>query len=111
MPVTRATHGITIIIGTAHTRTRDVTYDSFLRSPWMAPQAAIAADTPQIERPTTASSLGSSSICGASEQNEKDHADDDRQACAIRETRLDEPEKRTLAWDDESDLMYIGRTA
>ena len=36
-------------IGTATTSTSDETYDSFFRSPWMAPHVAIAADTPQID--------------------------------------------------------------
>ena len=37
------------IIGTATTRTIEITYDNFLLSPLMAPHVAIAADTPHID--------------------------------------------------------------
>ena len=42
-------HGRRYIIGIAMIRTRDMTYDSFLLSPFMTPQVAMAADTPQMD--------------------------------------------------------------
>src|SRR5688572_12051533 len=38
-----------IIIGIAVIRTSEITYESFLVSPLIAPAVAIAADTPQID--------------------------------------------------------------
>src|ERR671913_74395 len=38
-----------IIIGIAQIRTREITNDSFLESPLMAPEVAIAAETPHID--------------------------------------------------------------
>ena len=48
-PIHFARSGIRDIIGMATTRTMETTKDSFLLSPLMAPQVAIAADTPQID--------------------------------------------------------------
>src|SRR5687768_1195153 len=44
-----AIYGISIIIGIAVISTNDIMYDNFLESPLMAPDVAIAADTPHIE--------------------------------------------------------------
>src|SRR5690606_7061988 len=48
-PNALAMYGMAIIIGIAVINTIDTTYDSFLESPLMAPDVAIAADTPQID--------------------------------------------------------------
>src|SRR5690606_20882782 len=44
-----AMYGMAIIIGMAVISTIDTTYDSFFESPLMAPDVAMAADTPQID--------------------------------------------------------------
>ena len=41
--------GMKIIMGIAVTKTIEITYDNFLESPFIAPDVAIAAETPQIE--------------------------------------------------------------
>ena len=74
MSKARATHGISTIIGIATTRTSDVTYDSLRRSPWMAPQVAMAADTPQIDTALASIVASSSSTrIRLASQNEKAH--------------------------------------
>src|SRR5690606_26238156 len=48
-PSALAMYGMAIIIGIAVISTIDTTYESFLESPLIAPEVAMAADTPQIE--------------------------------------------------------------
>ena len=48
MPKFLMIQGWMIIIGTAQISTSEATYDSFFLSPAIAPQVAIAADTPQM---------------------------------------------------------------
>src|SRR5690606_11597286 len=48
-PNSFAKYGMPTIMGIAVINTMDTTYDSFLESPLMAPDVAIAADTPQME--------------------------------------------------------------
>ena len=48
-PSERASQGIRYIIGTATTSTSEMTNDSFRESPLIAPQVAMAAETPQID--------------------------------------------------------------
>src|SRR5688572_2528795 len=55
-------YGMKIIIGMAVINTREMTYDSFLVSPLIAPAVAIAADTPQIETALLIIMVSSSSI-------------------------------------------------
>ena len=48
-PMRLASHGRRYIIGMAIMSTSEITYESFLLSPLMTPQVAMAADTPQMD--------------------------------------------------------------
>ena len=69
-PSERASQGIRYIIGTATTSTSETTNDSFRESPLIAPQVAMAAETPQIDTALgqhDAHLLVQLSFCGASQ--------------------------------------------
>src|SRR6476620_3929715 len=65
-----------IIIGIAVISTNDITYDSFLLSPWIAPAVAMAADTPQIDTALEIiSDISLSIFMRRQSQNAKYHTD------------------------------------
>src|SRR5690606_7869590 len=75
-PNALAMYGMAIIIGIAVINTIDTTYDSFLESPLMAPDVAMAADTPQIDTALEIIIVSSSSTLNLRHsQNAKYHTD------------------------------------
>src|SRR5690606_16276677 len=65
-----------IIIGMAAINTIDTTYDSFFESPLMAPEVAMAADTPQMDTALDIIIVSSSSTLNLRHsQNAKYHTD------------------------------------
>src|SRR5690606_21468782 len=75
-PNALAIYGMAIIIGMAVINTIDTTYESFLESPLMAPDVAMAAETPQIETALEIIIVSSSSTLSLRHsQNAKYHTD------------------------------------
>src|SRR5690606_23676313 len=75
-PNALAMYGMAIIIGIAVINTIDTTYDNFFESPLIAPEVAIAADTPQIETALEIIIVSSSSTFNfRHSQNAKYHTD------------------------------------